>query len=271
MHPHDPIPRFGLGTWKRRGDEAYRCVSQALEMGYRHVDTAEAYENEVEVGRAIAASGLPREAVFVTTKVKPEHFGPGRVMGHVRASLDRLGMARADLILAHWPAIGDAYNIEDYLAQFAAVREAGLCDRLGVSNFTRSHLDAAVRILGRDSVATNQVECHVLLQNGPIVDHTQGYGIPVTAYCPLAQGHLAEVAGLRPIASAHGATPEQVGLAFLLAEGHIVIPSSGNQARLRQNWDAQALRLTRVEMAAIRKLDEGRRLVNGAWCPVWDM
>ena len=108
------------------------------------------------------------------------------------------------------------------------------------------------------------------MQNRPIVDYTQSHGIPITAYCPLARGHLSESAGLVAIAKKHGVSPEQVGLAFLLAEGHIVIPSSSKRQRVQSNWEAQKVTLSADEVAAIRKLDQNRRLVDGSWCPVWD-
>jgi 2,5-diketo-D-gluconate reductase B len=265
-----PIPKIGFGTWKRNGDEAYRTVQAALEIGYRHIDTAEAYGNEVEVGRAIAESGIPRKDVFVTTKVAPENLGPGQVMAHIKASLDRLKMDHVDLFLIHWPAIKDRYDVTDYMAQIGAVQDQGLTHLIGVSNFTRRHLDAAIKVLGANRIATNQVEAHVLFQNRLIVDHTKAKGIAVTAYCPLARGRLSGHAGVEAIAKRHGATAEQVGLAFLLAEGHIVIPSSSKRERIQSNWDAQKLKLSAEDVGALRKMDEGKRLVDGGWSPAWD-
>jgi 2,5-diketo-D-gluconate reductase B len=208
--------------------------------------------------------------VFITTKVAPEHFGPGQIMPHVKASLEKLRVDKVDLLLLHWPSIKDAYDVNDYVAQFAAVYDAGLATHIGVSNFTRKYLDAAMRVLGSRPIATNQVECHVLLQNHVIVDYAKARGIAITAYCPLARGELSKHEGLKKIAATHGATTEQIGLAFLLAEGYIVIPSSSKRERIQSNWDAQKITLSQAEMAAIRAMDEGRRLVNGAWCPVWD-
>ncbi len=264
------IPRFGFGTYKHGDDETYRIVLAALEIGYRHIDTAEMYGNEKAVGRAIKDSGLKREEIFITTKVGPENFAPGQVIKQARASLDRLGVDRVDLYLLHWPSPQDRYDANDYVKQLGGVQDAGLATQVGVSNFTKKYLDVALRILGSGRIATNQVECHVLLQNRPIVEYALSHKIPITAYCPLARGQLSESGGLVAIAKKHGATPEQVGLAFLLAEGHIVIPSSSKRERIQSNWDAQKIKLSAEEVAAIRKLDEGRRLVNGAWCPVWD-
>jgi 2,5-diketo-D-gluconate reductase B len=265
-----PIPSIGFGTWNRNGDEGYRTVLEALEIGYRHIDTAEMYGNEVEVGRAIAASGLKRGEVFVTTKVAPAHLGPGQVMPHVKASLSRLGTDKVELLLVHWPSVNDEYDINDYMAQFVAVKAAGLADHIGVSNFNRTLLDQAIRVTGQGVIATNQVECHVLLQNRIIADYTKSKDIPITAYSPLARGRLTDHAGVKIIAAKHGATPEQVGLAFLLAEGHIVIPSSSSRERIRSNFEAQNLRLLPQDLTDIRQMDEGRRLVNASWAPDWE-
>jgi len=265
-----PIPRFGFGTWNHPEEETYAIVLDALEIGYRHIDTAEMYGNERAVGRAIKDSGLKRDEIFLTTKVAPENFAPGQIIKHARTSLDKLGVDNVDLYLLHWPSPQDQYDASDYVTQLAGVLDAGLVTQIGVSNFTKKYLDVALRILGASRIASNQVECHVLMQNRPIVDYTKSHGIPITAYCPLARGHLSESAGLVAIAKTHGVSPEQVGLAFLLAEGHIVIPSSSKRERVQSNWEAQKVTLSPDEVATIRKLDEGRRLVNGAWCPVWD-
>ena len=265
-----PIPQIGYGTWQRDGDEARRCVLWALEAGYRHLDTAEGYGNEAFVGKALAESDVARDAIFLTTKVAPDHLGPGQVMAHAKASLDRLGTDHVDLLLVHWPAVGDRYAMEDYLGQFAEVQDAGLTRHIGVSNFTRRHIDRALEILGGRPIVTNQVEIHAFMQNRPIVEHCRAKGIPLTAYAPLARGAVAGNPGLEAIAAAHGATPAQVVLAFLLAEGHIVIPTSSNRARIAENLAAKDVALDAAEIERIRGLDAGRRLVSGASAPAWD-
>ena len=264
------IPQFGFGTWNRNGEEAYRTVRAALDAGYRHIDTAEGYNNEEFVGKAIAESGLPRKHVFITTKVAPESYAPGQILPHVRKSLEKLRVDKVDLLLLHWPSPHDQYDVNDYVAQFAEVYDMGLAEQIGVSNFTKKYLDAAIRILGKRPIATNQVECHVLMQNRIIVDYTHSKHITTTAYSPLARGALSHHEGLIAIGKTHHATPEQVGLAFLLSEGHIVIPSSSNPARIKSNWEAQNVMLSHEQVADIRKMDVGRRLINGPWCPVWD-
>ena len=263
------LPRFGFGTWRLNGEVCVSAVKAALAAGYRHIDTAEGYRNEEEVGRAVREGGVPRQDIFVVTKVSPEHFGPGQVMPHAKASLKRLGLAQVDLLLVHWPA-RDAYALDDYMKQFAEVQDAGLTKHIGVANFTKRHIDGAVRALDGRTIATNQVEIHPLLQNRAIVEHCQSLGIPLTAYSPLARGAVGGSAVLKRIGAAHGATPEQIALAFLLAEGHIVIPSSSKKERNVSNLAADGVVLSAAEVEEIRAIDEQRRLVNGSFAPAWD-
>jgi 2,5-diketo-D-gluconate reductase B len=270
MHNIGPIPQIGYGTWKRAGDEGYREVVEALEAGYRHIDTAEHYDNEEHVGRALAGSGLARGDIFVTTKVGPENLGPGQVMRHAKASLEKLRLDHVDLYLIHWPSLGDRYEISDYMAQILAVRDAGLAKHIGVSNFTRHHINAAVKAVGKGVIATNQVEIHPMFQNRVIVDHCKSHGIPMMAYAPLARGAVKDNATLLAIGQKHGATPGQVALAFLMAEGHIVIPTSTSQQRMRENLRSVDLVLSDEDINAIRGIDAGMRLVSGSWAPKWD-
>ena len=264
------IPQIGYGTWNRPGEIAYRGSLAALEEGYRHLDCAEGYENEEFVGRAISDSGLPREDLWITTKVAPESFGPGQVRPHVEASLDKLGVGPVDLLLLHYPSINDEYAIKDYMAQFAEVYDAGLCRNLGVSNFTIRYMDAALRLLGDRPILTNQVELHVFLHNQPIVDHCASLGVRMTAYSPLARGAVSTNPVLKDIGGELGATPEQIALAWLLAKGYAVIPSAGSPDRISQNLKAAELTLSADQLARLDALDRDMRLVNGPWCPTWD-
>lgn len=264
------IPRIGYGTWNRFGDDAYNGTMAAIEVGYRHLDCAEGYENEEHVGRAIADSGVARDDLWVTTKVAPESFGPGQIRPHVEASLEKLGVGPVDLLLLHYPSIKDEYDIEDYMAQFAAVYDAGLCRHLGVSNFTKPYLEKAVALLDDRPLLTNQVELHVYLHNSPIVTDCRERGIMVTAYSPLARGAVLDDPVLQRIGAAHGATASQIALAWLLTEGHVIIPSAGAKDRIAENLAAGDITLTKTECAEIATLDRGMRLVDGPWCPVWD-
>ncbi|MDA8586090.1 aldo/keto reductase [Rhodobacteraceae bacterium] len=265
------IPNIGYGTWNRPEDAAYQGVLAALEAGYRHLDCAEGYDNEEFVGRAVADVGLLREDLWVTTKVAPESFGPSQIRPHVEASLEKLGVGPVDLLLLHYPSIKDEYDIGDYMAQFAEVYDAGLCRNIGVSNFTKPYLDEARNILGDRPLLTNQVELHVFLHNRPIVDYCAAHKIRMTAYSPLARGAVADDPTLGRIAKEVGGTASQVALAWLLAKGYIVIPSAGSPARIKENLAAGQLVLSPEQLVEIDGLNSHMRLVDGPWCPPWDV
>mgnify|MGYP001817188535 CR=1 FL=1 len=264
------IPQLGFGTWQREGVARFRGVMDALDIGYRHIDTAEGYNNEEFVGTALVESGVARDEIWVTTKVAPESFGPGQVRGHVEASLEKLRLEKVDLLLLHYPSIGDEYAMEDYIAQFLEVWDAGLTRHLGVSNFTVPYIDRMLGLIGDRKIFTNQVELHPYLANRTIVDHCRAKDIMLTAYSPLARGRVADDPVLGEIAGDHDATPAQVALAWLMAEGYVVIPSAGSRARIAETFAAQELALTETELKRIAGLDQGMRLVDGPWCPKWD-
>lgn len=266
----DGIPQIGYGTWNRDAEATFEGVTNALDIGYRHIDTAEGYNNEEHVGRAIDENAVSRDEIFLTTKIAPESFGPGQIMGHVETSLEKLRTDQVDLLLLHYPSIGDEYDIKDYMAQFVEVFDKGLTKRIGVSNFTIRYIDTALELLGDHKISTNQIEIHPLMQNYPIVDHCLAKGIPLTAYSPLARGAVADSAVLKNIGQAHGMTPQQIALAFLMHEGYVVIPSAGAHERIASNFEAKDVILNEEEMAKIRGVDQNLRLVNGSWCPEWD-
>ena len=264
------IPRIGYGTWNRPGETAFQGVHTALETGYRHLDCAEGYENEEFVGRAIAEFGLPRNELWVTTKVAPESFAPGQIRPHVEASIEKLGVGPVDLLLLHYPSIKDEYDIEDYMAQFTDVYDEGLCRNIGVSNFSKSYIDKAVELLGDRVLLTNQVELHVFLHNTPIVEHCASNDIQMTAYSPLARGAVIDNQTLRVIGERVGGTAAQVALAWLLAKGYIVVPSAGSLPKIAENLAAADIILTDKQVDEIDELNSNMRLVDGPWCPVWD-
>ncbi|MGR3661378.1 MAG: aldo/keto reductase [Paracoccaceae bacterium] len=266
-----PIPQLGYGTWNRPGEECYNGVRTALDIGYRHIDGAQGYDNEEFVGKAIADSGVARDDIWMTTKIAPESFAPGTILGTVKESLEKLQMDQVDLLLLHWPSIHDEYDINDYMAQFAEVYDLGLTKNIGVSNFTKHYIDLALGLLGDRKLITNQCEIHVFMQNRPIVDYCASLGIPMTAYSPLARGAVKDSEVLAKMAAEKGATIGQIALAFLMHEGHIVIPSSGNPGRNAENFGAKEIELSDFDMARLRAMEEGRRLVNGDWTPEWDV
>ncbi len=264
------IPQMGYGTWNHEGDEAYNGVIWALEAGCRHIDTAQGYRNELEVGRAIRDGGVPRSDIHITTKIAPENYGLGRVMESSKQSLEDLGVDQVDLLLLHWPSPHNEYPLESYISQFAEVFDQGLAKMIGVSNFTIPLLKETKKLLGDRPITTNQCEIHVFMQNRPIVDYCRSIGMPMTAYCPLARGAIKDDPTLLEIGAAHNATEAQIALAFLMAEGHITIPSSSKKERIIENFEARNITLSEEEMGRLRGLERGQRLVNGAWVPVWD-
>lgn len=264
------MPRLGFGTYGRTGPEGIAAILTALEVGYRHLDTAQTYDTEREVGEAIRRSGLPRDEVFVTTKVAEEKLGPGQVMPSLRQSLDALGLDRVDLALIHWPARKGGPAPEVYLRQIAEARERGLARHIGVSNFTIALLEEARSILGDGAILTNQVELNPWFRNRKLADHCACRGIIVTCYEPLARGRVGADPVLRRIAARHGATPEQVALAWELAQGYAAIPTSRRRERIAQNFAAQELVLSPDELAEIETLDRGIRSIDPDWGPDWD-
>lgn len=262
------IPRIGLGTWSLTGAAGIEAILAALEIGYRHLDTAQSYGTETTVGKAIERSGLKRDEVFVTTKVTPENFS--RFLPSLRESLDTLRLDRVDLTLIHWPAPRDRVPVSAYIGELIRAREAGLTRFVGVSNFTIRQIEAARAVLGEGVIATNQVECHVYLQNRILAAHCARAGIPITAYLPLAGGRTANDPVLRRISKKHSAEPTQIALAFLLGRGCIVIPKSADPARLRSNFLARDLTLDPVDMKSIEALDRGERQIDPEWGPKWD-
>lgn len=264
------IPAIGLGTFTLTGGTATRLVAGAIEAGYRHIDTAAMYDNEREVGEGVRASGVPREEIFLTTKVWPSDIADGPLQRSVEASLKRLGTDHADLVLIHWP------NPEVPLAQsIRALNEVagrGLARHIGVSNFTVALVEEAVGLSERP-LACNQVEYHPYLNQDRVLAACRKHGLGVTAYCPLGRGTalLAEPA-VRAAAERHGRTPAQVVLRWhVQQEGVAAIPRSSNPARIAENLAVFDFALEPDEMAAISALRaRHHRICDFEFSPEWD-
>ncbi|APE32291.1 2,5-didehydrogluconate reductase B [Halomonas aestuarii] len=264
------LPNPGLGTFRLKGDTLKQVIHDALDLGYRHIDTAQMYENEQDVGAAIAESDVPRESLFLTTKVWHDRLEPASLKASVRESLDRLGTDYVDLLLIHWPSPDDAVPMADYLNALREVQQAGQARHIGVSNFTIAQVDQALEILGPEALLTNQVEVHPFLQNRDVVAHCQSRGLTVTGYMPLAVGKVMEDATLKRIAEAHEATPAQVALAWTRARGVVTIPSSTKRDHLAGNLAALDLTLSEDELEAIAGLERGERIADPGFAPDWD-
>ena len=255
-------PQIGLGTWALNGIECTRAVAAALEIGYRHIDTAESYGNEADIARAIR--GFPREQLFLVSKVWLDHLGHDDVVAACHASLERLRVDWLDLYHIHWPS--DRIPLEETVGGLLQLMDEGVIRGWGVCNFSARRL-ARVATLG--DPATNQVELHPWLAQEPLARTCRAHGVPITAYSPLAKGRVASEPLLRSIGERHGATGAQVALRWAAQLGHIVIPKSVRPARLQENMDAFAITLDDDEMRAISALPQGARIVDPDWA-LWD-
>lgn len=254
------MPLVGLGTYPLAGADATATVLTALELGYRHLDTAQMYRNEAQVGAALARSGLPREAVFLTTKVHPDNYAPAdRFRASVARSLDALGTDRVDLLLLHWPHATAPF--EATLDLLLAERAAGRARAVGVSNFGVADLRRAAAH-GGGLVRADQVELHPLLDQGPLLAAAAELGVALIAYCPLARGALLDDSTLAAIARRHGRSAAQVALRWLVQQGVAAVPMSRSPANLRANLALFDFALAPEEMAAVAALGRaGRRVV----------
>lgn len=263
-----PIPAMGLGTWPLLGEDARRIIAEALSLGYRHIDTAQMYRNERVTGLAIADSGVPRDAITITTKIHQDRFADGTVLDSARASLDALQIDRADLMLVHWPPRG--MTTEAVMDQMQALVAAGLTAAVGLSNFNRPQMRAAC---AHGPVATNQVEFHALIDQSALLAQAAALGVPLTAYMPIARGRVLAAGPVVSIADRLGATPAQVAIAWVLAKGVRVICNSARRANLIANLAATALTLPEADIAALDRLaqSENTRFSSRAdWEPIWD-
>lgn len=253
------IPQFGLGTYKTPADETERIVTEAIALGYRHIDTAALYGNEAGVGAAIRHSALPREEFYVTTKVWISDFGAAQTAAAFNRSLDQLGLESVDLYLVHWPAPGlDLYV--DTWRELERIRESGRATSIGVSNFMPEHL---ARLAEETDVTpvVNQIELHPGLQQRNVVAYCREHGIAIESWGPLGQGKypLLELPEIVTIADAHQKSPAQVVLRWHLQQGFIVFPKSTAAARLAENIDVFGFELSDTEMQSISSLEADRR------------
>ncbi len=288
------MPSLGLGTWKSEPAEVYGAVRAALEVGYRHIDCAAIYQNEEEVGRALAdafgAGDAKREDVWITSKLWNDSHLPKDAKPAIESSLTKLGLEYLDLYLIHWPVALRPGTLlpsgpEDFIPlseaplestwqAMIALRDQELTRQVGVSNFSKGQI-TRVREATGEAPSVNQVELHPYLQQAALLAACEQLDVAVTAYSPLGSPDSAAMLGRRDevpltkhptivsIAEAHGATPGQVLIAWALARGTSVIPKSVNPGRIAENWGALELSLTLADMTAIESLDRHQRMVEG--------
>ncbi|MFC4549104.1 MULTISPECIES: aldo/keto reductase [Halorussus] len=259
------VPRLGLGTWQNtNSEECAESVETALEAGYRHVDTARYYDNEAAVGAGVARADVPREDVFVATKLWHDDLAAEDVPARARESLDRLGLKYVDLLYVHWPT--DTYNPEGTLGAFADLRDDGLVRHVGVSNFTPDLLEEAREVCDAPIVA-NQVECHPLLPQTELREYCERRGIALVAYCPLLHGRIFEVPEVQTVAEKHGVSEARVCLAWLFEKGVAAVPKATSGEHIRDNFGALDLELDDEDLATIDGIDRRERLGDPEFAP----
>jgi 2,5-diketo-D-gluconate reductase B len=262
------MPKLGLGTWPMSGSGCTDAVLRALAIGYRHIDTAQMYGNEAEIGAALAQTDVKRADIHVTTKVSREFLAPDAMRRVAEESLRKLRLDYVDLYLIHWPAAG--MDVQRAMESLMRLQAGGLAKHIGVSNFPVALMRRCIEE-ARAPIVCNQVEYHVMLDQTKVLAYARAHGIAVTAYCPLARGNLGEVEALARIARKHGATPAQIALKWLLdQDGVAAIPKASRAANQQENWDAQKIVLDGEDRAAIAALPKSRRIVNPAAGPKWD-
>jgi len=262
------IPSIGLGTMTLKDDVCIEAVSTALQMGYRHIDTATFYGNEAEVGEGIRRSGVPREEIFLTTKVRHKDLAPGDFETAVKTSLQQLGFPYVDLLLIHWPS--PTVPPSAYIPLLCQAKRNGQAKNIGVANFTIALLDQA-ESLADEPLINNQIEVHPFLDQSAILADCERRGIAVTAYCPLGRGRIPGHPVLDRIAKAHDKTEAQVALRWLIQQGLAAIPRTATPEKLKLNIDIFDFKLSEAEMTEIGTLPEPNgRLVNPPQAPQWD-
>jgi diketogulonate reductase-like aldo/keto reductase len=264
------IPALGLGTFGLKGGECVEIVSKALEVGYRHIDTAAFYENEQEIGAAIAKSGVPREELFITTKVWPTEISEGSFQRSVEDSLNRLGLDAVDLLLIHWPPQND--DISEWGRLLCDAVRRGQAKHIGVSNFTTTLLDRMIDACELPLVV-NQVENHPYLKQDKIRAACARHGTALMAYCPLGKGReLLEDPVIVDLAADYGRSPAQIVLRWhLQQEGAGAIPKTATPVRLMENLDVFDFKLAAEDMTRIDELKQNhRRICDYAFSPNWD-
>lgn len=258
LHDGVEIPQLGFGVFQVPPEDTREVVEQALGVGYRHIDTAGAYRNEKGVGEAIAASGLARQDLFVTTKLWNSEQGLETTLAAFEASLDRLGLDHVDLYLIHWPVPGADRFVDTWRA-FERIHDEGRSRTIGVSNFRVEDLER-LEAETETRPTVNQIELHPRLQQGELRAWHADHGIVTEAWSPLAQGELLDDETVVAIAERHGRTPAQAILRWHLQLGNVVFPKSVTPQRIRENIELFDFELSEAEMAEFERLDRGERI-----------
>jgi 2,5-diketo-D-gluconate reductase B len=263
------VPALGFGTWPLSGADGVRAIREALDLGYRHIDTAQLYDNEAEVGTALKQAGVSRDELWITTKLAPNNLAAKDVARATAKSLERLGLDRVDLLLIHWPS--RAVPLAETLDAMASLRAAGKTRFIGVSNFTVKLLDEAVGRIGANLLC-DQVEYHPFLSQRAVLGAVRRHGLMLTAYSPVARGRVNDDPTLQRVAKKYGKTPAQIALRWLMEQDNVAaIPKAGRRAHMAANLAAFDFALEPADHDAIDALAGNGRIVDIAgWAPEWD-
>ena len=266
------IPVLGLGTWQSTGQDCIDVVSQGLKMGYEHIDTAQAYGNEKEVGQGIKQSGIARDKFFLTTKIFPDDmkFDPEKLVAEAKRSLENLDTDYVDLLLLHWP--DDRVPLSETIPALCELQKQGLTRNIGVSNFNIANIIEAEKYADVP-IVVNQVEFHPFIKQNTLQTFLNNHHILLEAYSPLARGDVFDNEVIKEIADRHGITPAQVSLAWILSDkNRIAIPKTSNTDHLQGNLDAINVQLSPDEIEKINKLarSDGRKIKHPDYSPEWD-
>lgn len=264
------IPALGLGTFRLKDQVAFNSVKTALEIGYRLIDTAQIYENENEVGSAIAESGIPRAEIFITTKIWTSNLSKEKLIPSLKDSLIKLKTDYVDLTLIHWPSPNNEIPLEESLAALMEAKKSGMTKNIGVSNFPIAELKKAIELLGSEEIYTNQIEVHPYLQNKKLIEFCNNEEILVTAYMPLAYGKVVKDETLIEIGKKYDISAVDVTLAWLYQQDLIIIPSSTKKQNMENNLNFPEITFSKVELKKIAALDIGERIATPDFAPEWD-
>ncbi len=255
------IPQLGFGTWELLGDDCVNGVKKALEVDYRHIDTADAYGNHKEVGKAIRESGIDRKEIFLTTKVWTTALHEQPLKNSIQRFLEELDTSYIDLLLIHWP--NKEIPLEETLKAMHDLKSEGLIRSIGVSNFTQKHIEKALKT--GINIVNNQVEIHPTFAQFELVEYCQSKNITVTAYSPLGRGADLEIPEVQQIAKKYSASEAQIIIAWLLSRNLIVIPKATNPQRIEENYQSLEIKLSDKDIEKINSLDKKERLIVPAW------
>lgn len=263
---NSPVPALGFGTWQLTGQPCQQAVAEAIQIGYRHIDTAALYNNEEYVGKGIKQSGIKRSDLFVTSKVWYTHLHRDQVHASAEESLQKLETDYLDLLLVHWP--NPEVPLRETLEAMQELQQSGKIKHIGVSNFTPGLMQEAIKVA---SIFCNQVEYHPYLSQKPLLDFCRQHNILLTAYAPVAHGKVNSDPVLQQIGNKYGKSPVQITLRWLIQQPLVsAIPKAGSTAHRKSNFDIMDFELTSQEMEAIFRLAHDERLVNPHWAPDWE-